>query len=122
MKTYMVNLSPDGIGKKGLTIFTIAVISQIILYALFGLLVFFIGFVMFMVGGLFGRSVQKHYDKSTSEDMVGVSVYGNHRIRSGASILLVLPVLWVVSWVVYPRIIGYLYFPVFHLTGGEHWW
>ena len=99
--------------------FTIAVILQIVFYALFGLICFFVGLVMFLVGGLCGRNIQRHYSKDSAADMVGVPVYQHRIIRCWKSIASVFSIVWLMAGMWPHGFMRIACFSALHLTGGE---
>lgn len=120
MRTYQVDLTSEGIGLQGLILFSIAIVIQMILYVLCGAICFIAGFIMFIVGGLFGRSVQKHYDKDQAKDVVGVPM-DSHRVLWYRKLLYSLfPVLWVMDGVSSHSFVRLIGFSNLHLTGGDY--
>jgi len=121
MKTYQVDLTSGGIGLKGLVLFTIAVILQIVFYALFGLICFFVGLIMFMIGGFFGRTVQKHYNQNRNKDLVGVPYNKQYLLWYRKLVATVFPFWWVMDGMWYHGSSCIIGFCCLHLTGGKVW-
>lgn len=122
MKTYQIDISPQGMGATGLILFTLAFLSEIVIYIYLGFISFFIGFIMFMAGGLFGRSIQRHYDKNICKDMVGVP-HNKHSVFWYRKLVVTLfPLWWVMAGLWHHGSGGIIGFSCLHLTGGECWW
>lgn len=122
MRTYTIDISVHGMGLRGLFILTLAIIAQMIIYNVYGLLCFLIGFIMFMVGGLFGRSVQKHYDQDTKRKLVGVPVSKHGVVWYRKLFFILFPWWWFMDGLWHHGNSGVISFSCLHLTGGDVWW